>query len=132
MEKTLVILKPDAIRRGLVGEIISRIEKKNFSISMMKMTLLDRKTAIDHYSHIKDIPIFDDIIDFMTSDRLIIMVVEGNKVIESIRTMLGKTSCFESLPGTIRGDFGSHSFKNLIHASDSPENASIEIKRFFG
>ncbi|HHX18274.1 MAG TPA: nucleoside-diphosphate kinase [Clostridium sp.] len=131
MERTLVILKPDSVRRKLVGEIISRFEKKNFTITHIKMTTLDIETASIHYFHVKGESFFNDLIKYMTSGPVIIIILSGNKVISTVRNMIGKTSSFDSLPGTIRGDFGSHRFENLIHASDCVENAELEIKRFF-
>lgn len=131
MEKTLVILKPDAVERKLTGEIISRFEKKNISISKIKIDVISRETALVHYAHVKNEPIFDDMIEFITSGPSVMLVLEGEKVISTVRNMMGKTSPFESAPGTIRGDYGYHRFKNLIHASDSQESADLEIKRFF-
>lgn len=131
MERTLVILKPDAIKRKLIGEIVNRIEKKNYNIVNMKMTLLNRETVEAHYNHVRSEPIFKDMIDFITSGSVVIMIVEGDKVIQTIRNMIGKTSSFDSPSGTIRGDLGSHRFENLIHASDSIESAELEIKRFY-
>ncbi|MDQ2085793.1 nucleoside-diphosphate kinase [Herbivorax sp. ANBcel31] len=131
MERTLVILKPDSVRRKLIGEIISRFERKNFTITHMKMMKIKKETARLHYAHVEGSPIFEDMIKYMTSGSVITMIVSGNKVISAIRNMIGKTSSFDSLPGTIRGDFGSHRFENLMHASDSVESAELEIKRFF-
>lgn len=131
MERTLVILKPDTVRRGLIGEIISRIERKGYSISQMKMFTITRETALIHYAHVKNVPIFDDMITYITSGPSVALIIGGERVIGTIREMIGKTSGFEALPGTIRGDFGSHPFQNLIHASDAVESAEEEIKRFF-
>ena len=131
MEKTLIILKPDTVKRKLVGEIISRIERKDFTITQLKMMNISRETAKIHYAHVANEPFFETMIDFITSGPVVTMIVEGDRVIQTFRCMMGSTSSFESAPGTIRGDFGSHSFKNLIHASDSPESSDIEIKRFF-
>ncbi|MCX8132142.1 MAG: nucleoside-diphosphate kinase [Clostridia bacterium] len=131
MERTLVILKPDTVKRKLIGELITRIERKNYAISALKMINIPRSVAEKHYEHVKDIPVYDDMIDFMTSGPVVIMVVEGENVIQTVRNLIGKTNSFEAAPGTIRGDFGSSRYQNLIHASDSIENAEIEIKRFF-
>lgn len=131
MERTLVILKPDAVRRKLVGEIIGRIEKKDYSISNIKITKIQREVAEIHYDHVRKEPIFEAMIDFITSGPVVIMVVQGERVIQGIRNIIGKTSSVESPAGTIRGDLGSHRYENLIHASDSSESAEIEIKRFF-
>lgn len=131
MEKTLIILKPDTIKRKLIGEIISRIEKKNFNIINMKMVIVDRNTMEEHYAHVKKYPIYEEMIDFMISSPVVIMIVEGQNVIKTIRNIIGETNSFEAMPGTIRGDFGSHRYQNLIHASDSVESFEIEQKRFF-
>ncbi len=132
MERTLVILKPDAVERKLIGEIITRFEKRNFKIIDMKMTKISREKAEEHYSHISEMPFFDDMIDYITMGEVVIMILEGENVIKIVRNMIGKTSSIESSPGTIRGDFGYHRFMNLIHASDSVESAEKEIIRFFG
>lgn len=131
MERTIVILKPDAVKRKLVGEIIERFEKKNLNIVSLKMTSISRETAETHYAHVRNEPVFEDMIGYITSGPVVILVLEGEKVIQTVRDMIGKTSSFDSPPGTIRGDYGSHRFQNLIHASDSPESAAIEIARFF-
>ncbi len=132
MERTLVILKPDAVKRKLVGEIISRIEKKSYNITSMVMMEITNQQAMTHYSHVSNLPIFNDMITYITSGPAVVMVVEGEKVIQAIRNMIGKTSAFESPSGTIRGDYGSHRYENLIHASDSAASAETEIKRFLG
>lgn len=131
MERTLVILKPDAVARKLVGEILARFEKRNFELSRMEIAVIDRKTAEEHYAHVINEPIYNDMINYITSGPVVIAILEGNRVIQTIRNMIGKTSSFDSPSGTIRGDYGSHRFENLIHASDSEESAEIEIKRFF-
>ena len=131
MEKTLVILKPDAVRRKLVGNIISRFENKNFNIADMKLVVLSNDIIKEHYAHIKNIPAYPEIVEFMTSGPVVVMVLEGENVIKFVRNMIGKTNILEATPGTIRGDFGTSLTENIIHASDSPENAEIEIRRFF-
>ncbi len=131
MEKTLVILKPDSVKRGLMGEIVSRIEKKGFKISHMKMAMLSRPVVEEHYAHVKGRSFFNDMIDYMCSSPAVVMAVEGEGVVDMMRSMIGKTMVNEAAPGTIRGDFGFNRNENLIHASDSPENAVIEFKRFF-
>ncbi|NJD03059.1 MAG: nucleoside-diphosphate kinase [Ruminiclostridium sp.] len=132
MERTLVILKPDTLKRKLMGEIISRFERKNFTIVEMKMMTIQLQTAEEHYKHIKSLSIYDDMIRYFISSPVIVMILKGNNIIQGVRNLVGKTSWLDSAPGTIRGDFGSHTYQNLIHASDSVENAEIEIKRFFG
>lgn len=132
MERTLVIFKPDTVRRKLMGELISRFERKNFMITAMKMMTIPLSTAQEHYQHVKSESIYEDMIRFITSGPVLAVILEGNSIIQAVRSMVGRTSWLDSAPGTIRGDFGSHRFENLIHASDSVENAEIEIKRFFG
>lgn len=132
MERTFVILKPDAVRRKLVGEIITRFEKRNIKIAQIKVATIEKPVIEEHYAHVKHIPIYNDMIGFMTGGPVVMMILEGEDVVKMVRTMMGKTMNIDSLPGTIRGDYGYHDFENLIHGSDSPENAEIEIKRFFG
>lgn len=132
MERTYVMLKPDAVKRRLVGKVIDRIENKGFHITAMKMMVLDEKTVKEHYAHLADFDIFLELVQFMTSGPVIAMIIEGEQVIQGIRTIMGKTNWLEALPGTIRGDFSCNTTYNLIHGSDSKENAEIEIKRFFG
>ncbi len=132
MEKTYIMLKPDAIKRKLVGEIISRIENKGYVISEMKMFNLSNDILKDHYSHLIDKPFFPELVDFMTSGPVIGMIVEGPDVILGMRNLMGPTKCSEAMPGTIRGDYAFNTTENLIHGSDSTLNAEIEIKRFFG
>lgn len=131
MERTLVIIKPDGVRRKLIGEIIKRMEQKNLTISNIKVTTLKRETVIEHYAHISHIPAFNDIVNFMVSSPCIPMIVEGNNAVQAVRNLIGKTNPLEAMPGTIRGDFADTISENLVHASDSAENAQIEIKRFF-
>ncbi len=129
LEKTFVILKPDAVERKLVGEIISRIERKKLSIIHVKMEMISRELACEHYKHIKELDIFDDMIDYVTSGKVLFLIVEGRNAIQNMRLMAGKMH--EAPPGTIRGDLGNHRFKSLIHTSDSPESFIEEVKRFF-
>jgi len=131
MEKTLIILKPDAVRRHLIGEIISRMEKKGFIITHMKMIKLNRETVAEHYAHLSGKDFFNRVLDYMCSGNVVVMSVEGNNVVSMMRTLIGKTMVDEAAPGTIRGDYGFDRDENLIHASDSPENAEIEFARFF-
>jgi nucleoside-diphosphate kinase len=131
MEKTLVILKPDTIRRKLVGEMILRLERKNLHIEDARYLKISRETAEEHYQHVSHLPFFSRILDYMTSGPSIVLVLSGENAISIVRNMLGKANALESPPGSIRGDFGICAAENLIHASDSPENVSIEIARFF-
>ncbi len=131
MERTYVMLKPDAVRRNLIGAIISRIEAKGFKITRMEMMRPDRCVFEEHYAHVPE-QFRGETVDFMISGPIVAMIVEGENVIECVRMIMGKTKWFEAMPGTIRGDYGHTTTENLIHGSDSPENAEIEIKRFFG
>ncbi len=131
MERTFVMLKPDAVKRRLVGEIIKRIEAKNLTIVAMKMIHIDRKLAETHYSEHREKPFFKDLVDFVTSGPAVAMIVEGPNAISVIRTMMGATNPFNAAPGTIRGDFGLDLTQNLIHGSDSPQSAARELALFF-
>ena len=131
MERTYIMLKPDAVKRGLMGEIISRIERKNFKITYMKMMNLGEDIIKEHYAHIADKPFFPEIVAYMTSGPVVAMIVEGNDVVQGMRNIMGATKWLEATAGTIRGDFANDTGENLIHGSDSVENAEIEIKRFF-
>lgn len=131
MEQTYIMLKPDAVNRKLVGKIIDRIENKGFSIVAMKMMQLDKEIVKRHYAHLQGLNIFPTLVSFMISGPVIAMVVQGEDVIQGMRVLIGKTNWLEATPGTIRGDFAYNTTFNLIHGSDSLENANIEITRFF-
>ena len=131
MERSLVLIKPDAIQRGLGGEIISRLEKKGLKIVAMKMLHMDKKLAQRHYAIHKGKAFFDDLVNFITSSPLIAIVFQGKNAVEIIRQMMGETDPAKASSGTIRGDFGIDIGHNLIHSSDSLENASKEIGLFF-
>lgn len=132
MERTYIMTKPDAYKRGLIGRIITRIEEKGFKITDMKMMNLDEAILKEHYAHLADKPFFPEIVEYMTSGPVVGMIVEGNGVVDSMRKLMGPTDGLEAMPGTIRGDFANNKSENLVHGSDSVENAEIEIKRFFG
>lgn len=132
MERTYIMTKPDAYQRGLIGEIITRIENKGFSITDMKMMRLDEPILKEHYAHLADKPFFPEIVEYMTSGPVVGMIVEGDGVVDSMRKIMGPTDGLEANPGTIRGDYAKNKSENLVHGSDSVENAEIEIKRFFG
>jgi len=132
IESTFVMLKPDSLRRGLIGEIISRIEKKGLKIADLKMKQLDTAFLNEHYAHIADKPFFFDILADMLSGPVIGMNVCGENAVAGIRLLVGATKIEDAIPGTIRGDYALNTTKNLIHASDSVENGAIEIARFFG
>lgn len=131
IEKTLIILKPDCIRRGLMGDVISRIEKKGLKINDIKMMNLDEAILREHYAHIVHIPQFPEVIEYMTSGPVLAMIVEGINAVKCMRILIGPTAFEEGRAGTIRGDYAFNTGENLIHGSDSTENAEIEIKRFF-
>lgn len=131
MEKTLVIFKPSAVVRGLVGEVLSRFEKKGLQIVGMKMMQLDEAILREHYSHLVEKPFFPLILDSMMASPVIVMCLEGKDAIKVVRLMTGATNGREALPGTVRGDYCMSNQANIVHASSSPEDAEAEIKRFF-
>lgn len=131
MEKTIILLKPDAIQRELVGEIITRIERKGLKIIGMKMMQLNDEILDEHYAHLADLPFFEEIKAFMKSSPIICLCVEGVDAIETVRNITGITLSRKAQVGTIRGDFGMGIQSNLVHTSDNLENATLEIKRFF-
>lgn len=132
MEKTYVMLKPDAIQRKLMGQILTRIERKGLQIKNMKMFTLNEAILKEHYAHLKDKPFFPEIVEYMTSGPVVGMIVSGANAVAAMRKILGATNPLEAEVGTIRGDFALETRYNLVHASDSVENAQIEIERFFG
>lgn len=131
-EKSLIIMKPDAIQRNLVGEIISRFERKGLKINGLKMLALEDVLLEDHYKHIKDKPFFAGIKNFMKSSPVIVMAVSGIDAINAIRIIVGPTKASEAPAGTIRGDLAMSIQSNVVHASDSVENGVEEVERFFG
>lgn len=131
MEQTLVIVKPDAVNRGLVGEILSRFERKGLKIVACKMKYLKDEELEEHYAHHKGKPFFKDLVDFMKHGPSILMILEGVRAVDAVRQLAGSTYGIEANPGTLRGDFSMSRSNTIIHASDSTENAEIEIKRFF-
>lgn len=131
MERSLVLIKPDALQRGLAGEIISRLERKGLKIVAMKMLQMDNSLAQRHYAIHKGKAFFNELVDFITSSPIIASVFQGEDAISVIRQTMGETDPAKSLPGTIRGDLGLDISHNLIHGSDSVENASTEINLFF-
>lgn len=130
-EKSLIIIKPDAVQRNLIGEIISRIERKGLKIIGMKMISIDDALLDEHYSHIKDKPFFPGIRDFMKSCPVVVMAIEGINAVSALRLLVGPTKAWEATAGTIRGDFSLSTQSNIVHASDSVENGEIEVSRFF-
>ncbi|MDT0446785.1 nucleoside-diphosphate kinase [Streptomyces johnsoniae] len=131
-QRTLVILKPDAVARGLIGEIIGRIERKaGWTITAIELRTLDRDTLQTHYAEHVGRPFYAPLLDFMSAAPSVVLVVEGERVIEGLRTLAGPTDPIAAAPGSIRGDFGTIVRENLIHASDSEESAERELKIFF-
>ncbi len=131
MQTTLVIIKPSGVQRGLAGEIISRFEKKGLIIAGAKMMQLDEAILREHYAHLVDRPFFPSLLRSMMSSPVIVMAVRGVDAVGVVRAMTGVTNSRNAAPGTIRGDFGMSGQENIVHASDSPENAAIEVARFF-
>ncbi|WP_326690394.1 nucleoside-diphosphate kinase [Streptomyces sp. NBC_01795] len=131
-QRTLVLLKPDAVRRGLVGEIIGRIESKaGWTLAAVELRTLDRATLEQHYAEHEGRPFYEPLVEFMASGPSVVLVVEGERVIEGIRALAGPTDPIAAAPGSVRGDFGTIVRENLIHASDSEESAQREMKIFF-
>ncbi len=132
LEQTYIMLKPDALERGLMGQVLSRIENKGYKIVKAELKQLGEDLIKEHYAHIADKPFFPELAAFMTRGPVLALVVEGDNVVEGMRTLMGPTNIKEAQPGTIRGDFATNMTENVIHGSDSTETAQIEIKRFFG
>lgn len=131
-EQTVIILKPDTIHRGLIGEIVNRFERKGLKIVGMKMVQLEDALLEAHYAHIKDKPFFEGIKKFMKSAPVVVMALSGIEAVSATRLIVGPTKGFEAPAGTIRGDFSLSTQSNCVHASDSVENGVVEVARFFG
>jgi len=131
LDKTLVILKPSSVQRGLIGEIICRFERKGLILAGLKMVWLSDEILSEHYAHLKDAPYFQGVKDSMRVCPVIICCWKGKDAVQVVRTLTGVTNSREALPGTIRGDFSMSMRENILHAADSPESAEIEIRRFF-
>jgi nucleoside-diphosphate kinase len=130
-ERTLVLVKPDGVRRGLVGEVVSRLEHKGFTLVAMQLRSLDRETAEQHYGEHQGKPFFAELVTFITGGPLVALVVDGPRAIEAVRTMMGVTDPVQATPGSLRGDYALEIGQNLVHGSDSPESAAREIALFF-
>lgn len=130
-ERTLVLIKPDGVERGLIGEVISRIERRGYQIVALELRTLSAAIAEEHYGEHRDKPFFADLVDFITSGPLVAAVIEGPDAIVAWRTMMGATNPINAAPGTIRGDFANVMQNNVTHGSDSPESAAREIALFF-
>ena len=131
MEKTLVLLKPSCVQRQLIGEILNRFERRGLRIAGLKMMQLDDAILREHYSHLADKPFFPTLATSMQVSPVVALALEGIDAVQVVRTMTGATNGRAAAPGTIRGDYSVSNQQNIVHASDSPENAAIELKRFF-
>ena len=131
MERTLVIIKPDGVQRGLIGPIITRLERRGLKITAMKMIQMGYDLARKHYAVHEGKPFYEGLIEYITSGPVVVMVVEGKKAIEIVRRTMGATNPMEAAPGTIRADYGLEIGRNLVHGSDGPETAAFEIPLFF-
>lgn len=132
MERTYIMLKPDAVERKLAGRIIERIESKGYRITAIRVMNLNKEILREHYAHVADKPFYPHMESYMMSGPVWGMIVEGENVIQGMRILIGATKFEDALAGTIRGDYARSTTENVIHGSDSPETAEIEIKRFFG
>jgi nucleoside-diphosphate kinase len=131
-ETTLVLIKPDAVARGLIAEILGRFERRGFRIRGLRLLVLERSAAESHYAEHRERPFFGELVDFITSGPLVAMALEGLDAISTVRTMMGETHPTNSAPGTIRGDLALELAENVVHGSDSPESAERELAIFFG
>jgi nucleoside-diphosphate kinase len=130
-ESTLLIVKPDAVRRGLVGEIVGRIERKGLRVQAIRTMRVDRDLAERHYAEHRDKAFFRELVDFITSGDVVVAKVTGPQAISVVRSIMGATDPVKAAPGTIRGDYGTVITENLVHGSDSPESAKRELELFF-
>lgn len=130
-EQTFVMIKPDAVQRGLIGNIISRFEQKGIKLVAMKLVSVSKELAKKHYEVHKGKPFFEPTVNYITSSPVVAMVLEGENAINIVRTMMGKTNPVEATPGTIRGDFGQFIGRNIVHGSDGPDTAEFEINLWF-
>ena len=129
--KTFFMIKPDGVKRNLIGEIISRVEEKGFKITKIKMMIISQDLAEEHYGEHKDKPLFSDLVSFITSGPVVAMQVEGENVVAQIRNLMGATNPSDATPGSIRGDLATELDKNVVHGSDSDESAERELNLFF-
>jgi len=130
-ERTLLLIKPDAIQRGFVGDILARFERKGFKIVGMKMLQMGKELAREHYAHLVSKPFYPDLEKFVTTHPLVAVVIEGKEAVEVTRLIVGPTNASKAPGGTVRGDFSNSTSRNMIHASDSKETAAKEVPRFF-
>jgi nucleoside-diphosphate kinase len=132
VQQTFVMVKPDGVRRRLVGDVVSRIEAKGYELKEMKLFTIDESLARKHYAEHTEKPFFGELVEFITSGPVVAMVVEGPDAVVGMRAVMGATNPLEAAPGSIRGDFASFITENIVHGSDSPESAEREINLFFG
>lgn len=132
IQQTFVMVKPDGVRRRLVGEVVRRIEAKGYVIREMRLFTIDGELARKHYAEHSEKPFFAELVEFITSGPVVAMVVEGPEAITGMRTVMGATDPLDAVPGSIRGDFASFITENIVHGSDSPESAEREVNLFFG
>ena len=132
MDRTLILVKPDAFARRLTGEVLARFERKGLTIVAMKLMTVDTDLAERHYAEHSERPFFGELVDFITSGPIVALALEGNDAIATVRTMMGETHPTKSAPGTIRGDLALELATNVVHGSDSPESAQRELGLFFG
>ena len=132
MQQTFVMVKPDGVRRGLIGEVIGRIEAKGYTIASMRMFTIDRGLAEEHYAEHRDKPFFGELVGFITSGPVVAMVVEGERAVQGMRQIMGATNPLEAAPGSIRGDLATVITENIVHGSDSEASAEREVRLFFG
>lgn len=130
-ERTLVLVKPDGVARGLIGEVVSRIERKGYRIAAMEMRTIDTSVAETHYAEHDGKPFFGELVEFITSGPLVAMLVEGPDAVRGVRNLMGATNPIEATPGSLRGDFCTLVGENLVHGSDSAESAAREAALFF-
>lgn len=131
MEKTFIMIKPDGVKRALMGEIIKRIESKGFNIIEAKLIKPEREVVEEHYAEHREKPFFGELVDFIANGKVMAMIVEGNEAIKSMRNLIGDKDHTIALPGTIRGDYAFSTTENIIHGSDSKESADREINIWF-
>lgn len=131
MDRTLVLVKPDGVRRGLIGEVISRIEAKKLQIIDMRMLIVDRELSQQHYAEHLEKPFYPELEEFITSGPIVAMAVQGEEAVAVVRALMGTTDPKKAAPGTLRGDFGLEVTENIVHGSDSPESAKRELDLFF-
>ena len=131
-ERTFLMVKPDGVRRSLIGEVIRRVEMKGFRIAEMKLFTMDEELAKTHYAEHTEKPFFSDLVSFITSGPVVAMIVEGPNAVAGVRQIMGATNPLQAAPGSIRGDHGTEITENLVHGSDSPQSAQREVALFFG